>query len=146
MWVQAAGIFLTVAGRSFGWWLLGSWRRSPRTKARRRQTTPALDIPGFAKKLENKEVGLLDIRSAAEWEAGHVEGSIHAPYQKLRDGKPDEIRNTLGKPLTIVCRSGVRSALAATIPRRSGIQNVEHVADGGVPDLAGEGIGLVEGE
>jgi MFS family permease len=24
MWVQAAGIFLTVAARSFGWWLLGS--------------------------------------------------------------------------------------------------------------------------
>jgi MFS family permease len=24
MWVQAAGIFVTVAGRGFGWWLLGS--------------------------------------------------------------------------------------------------------------------------
>jgi MFS family permease len=24
MWVQAAGLFVTVAGRSFGWWLLGS--------------------------------------------------------------------------------------------------------------------------
>ncbi len=24
MWVQAAGIFVTVATRSFGWWLLGS--------------------------------------------------------------------------------------------------------------------------
>jgi MFS family permease len=24
MWVQAAGIFATVATRSFGWWLLGS--------------------------------------------------------------------------------------------------------------------------
>ncbi len=24
MWVQAAGIFVTVAGRSFGWWMLGS--------------------------------------------------------------------------------------------------------------------------
>ena len=24
MWTQAAGIFLTVAGRNFGWWLVGS--------------------------------------------------------------------------------------------------------------------------
>jgi MFS family permease len=24
MWVQAAGIFVTVAGRNFGWWFLGS--------------------------------------------------------------------------------------------------------------------------
>ena len=24
MWIQAAGIFITVATRSFGWWLLGS--------------------------------------------------------------------------------------------------------------------------
>ncbi len=105
--------------------------------------TPALDIPGLATRLQKAEVGLLDVRSAAEWEAGHVEGSTHVPYQDLRDAVPDELR-AADKPWAVVCGSGVRSALAASLLKRVGVKNVEHVADGGVPDLAGEGIELVK--
>ncbi|MDP9458217.1 MAG: rhodanese-like domain-containing protein [Actinomycetota bacterium] len=108
-------------------------------------TTPAIDVAGLARKLRDEEVTVLDVRSAAEWEAGHVEGSIHVPYQSLRDGIPDEVRGE-DKPLAVVCGSGVRSALAASLLKRSGVHNVEHVADGGVPMLAGEGIELVEGD
>ncbi len=120
---------------------VAAWRAS----GLKAETTTALDIPGLAEKLRNKEVVVLDIRSAAEWQAGHVEGSIHVPYQELRDGIPDELR-TEDKPLAVVCGSGVRSALAASILKRSGVDNVEHVADGGVPMLAGQGIKLVEGD
>jgi glyoxylase-like metal-dependent hydrolase (beta-lactamase superfamily II)/rhodanese-related sulfurtransferase len=108
-------------------------------------TTPALDIPGLADKLRNAEVVLLDVRSAAEWKAGHVEGSIHVPYQQLRDGIPDGLR-AQDRPLAVVCGSGVRSALAASLLKRSGVRDVEHVADGGVPMLARQGIELVEGD
>lgn len=108
------------------------------------RTTIALDIPGLAERLKKDEVTVLDVRSAAEWQAGHVEGSIHVPYQSLRDSVPEELR-TEQKPLAVICGSGVRSALTASILRRSGIHNVEHVADGGVPMLAGQGIELVEG-
>ncbi len=109
------------------------------------QATPALDIPGLAEKIENDQVTVLDVRNAAEWEAGHVDGSIHVPYQRLRDGIPDHIRDTNGKPLAVVCGSGVRSALAASLLRRSGVVGVVHVADGGVPMLASEGVELVAG-
>jgi len=108
------------------------------------ETTPALDIPGLAERLKKEEVVLLDVRSAAEWAAGHIEGSIHVPYQQLRDEVPDEVRDQ-DKPLAVVCGSGVRSALAASVLKRAGVENVEHVADGGVPMLAGEGFELVEG-
>ena len=106
-------------------------------------TTPALDIPGLAERLQKREVVVLDVRSAAEWEAGHVEGSIHVPYQSLSDGVPDELRNA-DKPLAVICGSGVRSALAASLLKEVGVENVEHVADGGVPDLKGQGIDLVK--
>lgn len=120
---------------------MAAWRASGLAAG----STPALDVAGLAGKLRAGEATVLDVRSAAEWEAGHVEGSIHAPYQNLRHGVPDEVRSANDKPLAVVCGSGVRSALAASLLKRSGVENVEHVADGGVPMLAGEGIELVEG-
>jgi glyoxylase-like metal-dependent hydrolase (beta-lactamase superfamily II)/rhodanese-related sulfurtransferase len=107
------------------------------------ETTPALDVPGLAERIKKEEVVVLDVRDEAEWEAGHVEGSIHVPYHQLREEIPDEVRNAAG-PLAVACSGGIRSSLAASLLKRAGIQNVEHVADGGVPGLEGEGIGLVE--
>ena len=109
------------------------------------ETTLAVDIPGLAERLQDDEVTVLDVRSAAEWKEGHVEGAIHAPYQDLRTEIPAEVRNSNGRPLAVVCGSGVRSALAASFLKRFGVHNVIHVVDGGVPMLAGQGIDLVEG-
>ena len=106
------------------------------------ETTPALDTPGFAERIKREEVVVLDVRDEAEWEAGHVQGSIHVPYQQLREGVPEEIHNT-DKPLAVACSGGIRSSLAASLLKRSGVENVEHVADGGIPSLEGEGIELV---
>jgi rhodanese-related sulfurtransferase len=108
-------------------------------------TTPALNVPGVAERLKKKEVVLLDVRDPAEWEAGHVEGSIHVPYQQLREEVPNEIRN-VDKPLAVACTGGIRSAMAASLLKRAGVKNVEHVADGGVPNLEDEGIDLVRGD
>jgi rhodanese-related sulfurtransferase len=55
---------------------------------------------------------------------------------------PEEIRNA-DKPLAVACSGGIRSSLAASLLKRSGVENVEHVADGGIPSLEGEGIELV---
>ena len=109
------------------------------------ETTPVIDVPTLAEQIDKEEAILLDVRDANEWEAGHVEGSIHVPYWQMRDEIPDEIRSA-GKPLAVACSGGIRSALAASYLKRAGIENVEHVADGGVPDLEGEGIELVKGD
>ncbi|MDQ4001213.1 MAG: rhodanese-like domain-containing protein [Actinomycetota bacterium] len=109
------------------------------------ETTAALDVPGFAERIRKEEVIVLDVRDEAEWDAGHVEGSIHVPYQQLRDEIPDEVRNA-DKPLAVACSGGIRSSMAASLLKRAGVKNVEHVADGGVPSLAGEEIELVQGE
>jgi rhodanese-related sulfurtransferase len=87
----------------------------------------------------------LDVRSPEEWQAGHVEGSLHVPYQQLRDEVPQEIRSNAdgGRPLAVACSGGIRSSIAASLLKRTGIKNLEHVVDGGVPDLQSEGIELV---
>jgi glyoxylase-like metal-dependent hydrolase (beta-lactamase superfamily II)/rhodanese-related sulfurtransferase len=104
----------------------------------------ALDIAGLAERLRAGEVDLLDVRDDDEWADGHVEGSTHVPYYELRDGVPDGLGGN-GRPLAVACSIGNRSSIAASLLARAGVENLLHVADGGVADLAGEGIELVRG-
>ena len=108
-------------------------------------STPAIDASGLAEHLRRGDVRLLDVREDDEWEDGHVEGSLHVPYHKLRDGIPAEVRAN-GKPLAVACSIGNRSSIAASLLKRAGLEDVIHVADGGVADLADEGIELVKRE
>jgi hydroxyacylglutathione hydrolase len=110
------------------------------------ETTPAVDIAGLAELLRRGDVRLLDVREDDEWEEGHVEGSMHVPYHELRDGAPGELANGDGTQIAVACSAGNRSSIAASLLRRSGVDNILHVADGGVADLAGEGVELVRGE
>ena len=68
-------------------------------------------------------------------------GSLHIPYHDLADGVPTELRN--GREIAVACSVGNRSSIAASLLRRSGVDNVVHVADGGVQDLPRAGIELV---
>jgi hydroxyacylglutathione hydrolase len=106
-------------------------------------STPAIDVHELAERLKSGAVTLLDVREDDEWEEGHVEGSLHVPYYDLRDGRSD-LPN--GKPLAVACSVGNRSSIAASLLRRAGVENVIHVAGGGVADLAQEGIPLVAGK
>jgi hydroxyacylglutathione hydrolase len=99
---------------------------------------PALDPSGLAERLRAGEVELLDVREDDEWEEGHVEGSLHVPYHEL----PERLTRRNVKPLAIACSAGNRSAIAASLLLRAGIEDVQHVAPGGVPDLEREGIEL----
>lgn len=108
-------------------------------------STPAIDIPTLAERLKADEVTLLDVREDDEWNAGHVDGSLHIPYHALRDGLPDELKAALdGKPLAVVCSAGNRSSIAVSLLKRDGATNLVHVTDGGVTDLAAQQIELVE--
>ncbi len=109
------------------------------------ETTPALDPAGLAQRLRRDQVRLLDVREREEWREGHVPGSMHLPYHALRYGVPDELGDS-ERPIAVACSAGNRSSVAASILRRAGIHHVEHLAEGGVADLAAHGISLVEGE
>jgi len=107
------------------------------------ESTPALDVDGLAERLRSREVRLLDVREDDEWNRGHVAGSLHVPYFKLREGVPQGVSEGDGKPLAVACSAGVRSGLAASLLRRMGVKRVEHVAKGGIQGLPKRGIELV---
>ncbi len=105
------------------------------------ESTSALDVRGLAERLRRDDVLLLDVRDDDEWEEGHVAGSLHVPYHDLVERVPRELRN--GREVAVACSVGNRSSIAASLLRRSGLDNVIHVADGGVQDLPAEGVELV---
>jgi hydroxyacylglutathione hydrolase len=105
-------------------------------------STPAIDVPELARRLRRGDVRLLDVRDENEWEDGHVDGSLHIPYYELREGAPPELANG-DLPLAVACSVGNRSSIAVSLLKRAGVEQVVHVAEGGVPDLAEHGVPLV---
>ncbi len=75
-------------------------------------------------------------RRPAEFEAGHVPGSLHIPFGELR-GRLDELPRE--RPIATICKAGKRSGLAASILQREGFGEVIHVARGGVGTWQAEG-------
>ena len=73
---------------------------------------------------------VLDVREAAEWEAGHLPGAVHRPYHDLAT-MPDGL--DLDRPMAVICGSGQRAAVGASLVQRAGAREVLHVVGGGVP-------------
>jgi rhodanese-related sulfurtransferase len=55
---------------------------------------------------------LIDVREPQEWQAGHAQGARHIPLAQL-DQRQRELPT--GRPIITVCRSGARSARAASL-------------------------------
>ncbi len=73
---------------------------------------------------------VLDVRERDEWDAGHIPGSVFEPYHDI-DGVPDGIDPA--RPVAVICGSGQRSAVAASLLKRYGVERPIHVVEGGVP-------------
>jgi len=81
-------------------------------------------------------IQVLDVREQAEWDAGHIPDSVHRPYHDISE-LPERLDRD--RPIAAICASGQRSAVAASLLRRLGADDVIHVVDGGVPRWEREG-------
>jgi len=84
-------------------------------------------------------VQVLDVRERSEWDTGHIPGAIHVPYHDL-DSLPDALDPAA--PLAVICASGQRAAVAASLAQRHGAQDVWHVVDDGVGTWGRNGFEL----
>ena len=96
----------------------------------------------FEKGLEKGNVQLLDVRSAEEYEQGHIQGSINIDVQE-----PDfqaEVSNQLekDKPIYVYCRSGRRSLLAGEMLAKDGYTVMD--LDGGILGWEKAGLPVVK--
>jgi phage shock protein E len=66
---------------------------------------------------------LVDVRSAAEFAGGHLEGAINIPHPQIVEGLAG-LGADPAAPVVLYCRSGNRSGIATTSLRNAGYGNV----------------------
>ena len=83
-------------------------------------STPSVDA-AQARDLVAAGAVLLDVREAAEWNAGHAPAAVHVPLGRLAEAGPHVAD---AKKVVVVCRSGNRSAQATKALRSAGVDAV----------------------
>ena len=83
-----------------------------------------MDVNAFATKIADPDVVLLDVRTAEEYNAGHIANAINIDVKQ--DGFVEKAKSTLptGKTVAVYCRSGKRSANAAGMLAKKGYKVV----------------------
>jgi hydroxyacylglutathione hydrolase len=115
----------------FGTEVLDTWTNH----GRKLDTVPQITSKELAEQLRSGDMAVLDVRGRAEWEAGHLPGveatggsrGINIPVGYLAD-RLDEIPRD--KPLVVHCQGGARSAIAASLLRSRGFDNVINLGGG----------------
>jgi hydroxyacylglutathione hydrolase len=70
---------------------------------------------------------ILDVRAAQEWNHDHLEGAVHIPLPQLLRRVGGLSRSA---PLTVVCASGYRSSIAASLLESQGFERLANVMGG----------------
>jgi rhodanese-related sulfurtransferase len=70
---------------------------------------------------------ILDVRTRAEYEQGHVPGAINVPFTSLLFGSP-ELPIGPDRPMVVYCGHGPRAKLAAVGLRRRGFSRIRYLA------------------
>lgn len=85
--------------------------------------------PAEAVRLMNQGAVFVDVRSPAEFEAGHVLDARHLPQEQL-DQAPETLKRFKDKVLITCCETGLRSGAAARVLRAQGFGKVVHLRGG----------------
>ena len=140
---HAATLAVAVGIRRLGGFLHGgmtSWRQEKREVER----VERLELARLPERRQAEpDLQILDVREDSEWEAGHIPGSVHVPYHDIH-ALPEGVDPLL--PVAVLCASGQRAAVGASLVKRYGAHHVIHVTDGGVPKWGRLGNPLERGD
>lgn len=75
-----------------------------------------------ARQLVQDGAKLVDVRTPGEFSAGHLPGAVNVPLQEL--GARLKSLGAKEKPVVLYCASGTRSAMAKSVLKNAGFQQV----------------------
>lgn len=107
-------------------WLAGgmaAWR----TAHRPLRDIPQLTVDELKQRLDDDGARLLDVRQPGEWRAGHVADAAHITGAEL-PGRLAEVPDA--GPVAVMCSSGYRSSVAASLLAHHGRDEVANVLGG----------------
>lgn len=100
-----------------------------------------LNADGFASDIKNPGVVVLDVRSAAEYASGHIEGAINIDVEAANfDTKIAKLDKTV--EYAVYCHSGRRSAIAADKMTGANFEKITNL-EGGIQAWQAAGFPLV---
>ncbi|HEX4720668.1 MAG TPA: MBL fold metallo-hydrolase [Thermoleophilaceae bacterium] len=129
---HAAALATAIGLRNIGGYLHGgmtSWR----VEHKEVESIERIDVDGLHARRD--EVQILDVREQSEWDEVRIPDSLHIPYHDIHE-VPAELD---GRPVAVICASGRRSVVAASLLQRLGRKDVIHVVEGGVQTWARKG-------
>jgi hydroxyacylglutathione hydrolase len=106
-------------------WLAGgmrAWRTAAEDVAR----LPQITVHELRRRLEAGQLGALDVRQPAEWAEGRVPGATFVTGAEV----PTRMEEVPDGPLAVVCGSGDRSTVVASLLARAGRADVVNVTGG----------------
>jgi hydroxyacylglutathione hydrolase len=112
-----AGIGLDRVAGCAGSDLLEQWQAAGRAVT----STPRLDLRQTADAMADGRGAVLDVRSRTEWADGHLPGAVNVPLGELEQRLEEVPR---GRPLIVQCQTGARAAIAVSLLKARGLQDV----------------------
>jgi len=98
--------------------------------------------PMDAVRLINQGAVLVDVRSQAEFDAGHIRDARHLPQEQVA-GAGELLKKFKDKVVVACCESGMRSGAAARVLRSQGFSKVVNLR-GGLQAWRAENLPLVK--
>ena len=88
----------------------------------------AIEPQSLAERVSSGDTALLvlDVRTAAEFDEGHIPGAVNIPYDSLA-ARIAELGPAGGHDVVVYCRSGRRSAIALSTLKDAGFSRLFHL-------------------
>jgi len=79
--------------------------------------------------INRQDAVVIDVRDTGEYEAGHLASAKHVVEKQLTERLQD-LEKFKGRPMIVVCQSGMRSSTAVQVLRRSGFEQAVNMRGG----------------
>ena len=93
----------------------------------RMTSTQSMSVSEVDAAMRETSVRVIDVRDAAEWEAGHLPGVENFPLAQMSEGAMPPLDDG---PLVVHCQSGARAAIAVSVLAARGFRDVRTFTGG----------------